>query len=133
MRKVFKNSANLICIFTDEGVCLYGDKKEAFYPYGCMGKIYMGLFGSLEIRFGFSEVTFRPERDDIGAMREAVREAKILKKTAEPAEAKVYVKCSKISDDLSGEEQLKQLKSLLSTGTISKGYFDLKKTLLQER
>ena len=133
MKKVFQNSANLICIFTEDGVCLFGEKKEAFYPYGCMDRIYMGLLGSLEIRFGFSEVTFRPEREDIGAMREAIHEAKALKKTAEPGEAKVYVKCSKVPDTISKEEQLKQFKSLLSTGTISKGYFDLKKVLLLEK
>ena len=132
MKKVFKNSLPLTCIFTEEGVSLYGEKKEAFYPYGCMDSIYTGILGTLEIRFGFSEVSFRPEKADRPALRAAIKEARALVKTAEPDEAKVYSRCSKVPGDLPREEQLKQFKYLLSTGTISKGYFDLKKRLLTE-
>ena len=132
MRKVFKNSGLLTCIFTDEGVSLYGKKQEAFYPYGCMDKITVSLFGELQITFGSSQVFFVAERSDRGEMKKTVKEAKTLIKAASYEEPKVYNVCSKVPQDLPKAEQLKQFKSLLATGTISKGYFDLKKRILQE-
>ena len=132
MRKVFRNSGNLTCIFSDEGISIYGDRKEAFYPYGCMDSVFMNLMGYLQINYGFSLVTFLPEKQDRAALRAAVREAKARIRGAEREEPRVYSKCSKVSDDLPPEEQLRQFKHLLATGTISKGYYDLKKRLLLE-
>ena len=132
MKKMFKNSGNLTCIFTDEGVSLYGKKNEAYYPYGCMKGIFMWFFGTMEIRLRDGEATFFTERADRPAMRKAIKDARARIRTAEPEEAKIYLKCSKVPDTLPKEEQLKQYLSLVSTGTISKGYYDLKKRLLKD-
>ena len=132
MKKVFKNKDRMVCIFTDEGVSLYGDKKEAFYPYGCMKSISMSLLGELQIDFGLNEVSFVPEKADRAAVRQAIKEAKALCKNAEYQEAKIYSKCRKVSEDLPPEEQLKEYKTLFAACTISKGYYDLKKRLLKD-
>ena len=132
MKKVFTNHDHMTCIFDDEGVSLYGKHKEGFYPYGCMDSIHMTLLGEMQITFGFAIVSFVPEKEDRPAIRELVKTAKQLKKAAPQEEAHIYVKCSKVSDDLSREEQLKEFKNLFVTGTISKGYYDLKKRLLKD-
>lgn len=133
MRKVFENTGALTCIFTEEGVSLYGKKNEAFYPYGCMDSICVTLFGELQIKFGFNLVTFVAEKPDRPEMRKTVKEVKPLLKTAPYEEPKVYMVCSKVPSDLPVDEQMHQYKLLFSTGTISKGYYDLKKRLLQDR
>ena len=131
MKHVFKNQDGMTCIFTDEGVSLYGDKKEAFYPYGCMKSISMSFMGELLIDFGLNEASYVPEKQDRAALRQAIKEAKVLKKSADYEEAKIYTKCRKVSEDLPREEQLSQYKALFSSCTISKGYYDLKKRLLE--
>lgn len=130
MKEVFKNS-RLTCIITEEGISLYGNPKEAYYPYGCMKNISMNLFGALVIHLGSYEATFLVEKEDRSRVRSLIKEAKEKIKTAQPEEYKIYSKCSKVSDQLPPEEQLKQYKNLFVTGTISKGYYDLKKRLLQ--
>lgn len=133
MKEVFKNSGSLTCIFTDEGVSLYGKQKEAFYPYGSMKGIHVNLFGALVIGLGSYEATFLIEKEDRPAVRQLVKQAREKIRNAEPEEFKIYGRCSKVSSDLPREEQLKQYKALFVTGTISKGYYDLKKRLLSDQ
>ena len=132
MKKVFKNKDRMVCIFTEEGVSLYGDKKEAFYPYGCMKFISMSLLGVLQIGFGLNEASFVPEKQDRAAVRRAVKEAKALRKNAPYQEPMIYSRCRKVSEDLPPEDQLKEYKALFAACTISKGYYDLKKRLLKD-
>ena len=132
MKKVFRNSGKLICIFDDEGISLYSPKQEAFYPYGCMKSLHVNLLGMMAINLGPVSATFLAEKEDRPAMRDAVREAKLRIREAEPQEYKIYSKCSKVDGSLPAEEQLKQYKHLFTTGTISKGYYDLKKRLLKD-
>ena len=133
MKEVFKNTGNLVCIFTEEGVSLYGKQKEAYYPYGSMKGIHVNLFGSLVIGLGSYEATFLIEKEDRPAVRRLVKEAREKIRTAEPEEFRIYGKCSKVPGDLPAEEQMKRYKDLFVTGTISKGYYDLKKRLLTDK
>ena len=132
MKKIFKNKDNMTCIFSDEGVSLYGDKKEAFYPYGCIKSLSLTLLGEMQLDFGLNEASFIPRKEDRAALRQAIKDSRELRKNAPYEEAKIYSKCRKVPDDLPAEEQLKQYKALFAACTISKGYYDLKKRLLKD-
>ena len=133
MKEVFKNTGSLVCIFTEEGVSLYGKQKEAFYPYGSIKGIHVNLFGALVLGLGSYESTFLIEKEDRPRMKALLKDIKERIKKAEPEEFKIYGKCSKVPGDLPPEEQMKLYKDLFVTGTISKGYYDMKKRLLTDK
>ena len=131
MKIVFQNSVPMTCIFTDEGISLYSKSKEAFYPYGCIKSLKMNFMGILILSLGDHEVTYGVEEADRPRVREAVKQAHVLMKTAAPGEPRIYSRSLRVSPKLPPEEQLQQYKQLYISGTLTKDHYDLIKRLLK--
>ena len=133
MKKIFSNSSQLQCVFTDDGVGFYGPRQEVYFPYGSIENISMSLLGILQVNRRSLVCTFAPAgHGDRSELREMVKFARAAMKTAPEAEPQVMdAKSHKADDGLSPEEQLKQYKTMFVQGVISKEEYDAKKRLLR--
>ena len=136
MKKVFRNSDQLQCIFTDEGVTFYGTKQDVYAPYGSMDSIKLSLLGILQATCHTQIFSFTVDRKDRAEMKEMVKYAAEAIKTAPKAEVQMIDLTKKqekdqVSEDLSPEEQLKKYKTLFIQGAISKEEYDAQKRRLK--
>ena len=136
MKKSFKNSSHVECIFTDEGITFYGDQQEVFFPYGCIDSIKLSLFGILQATCGTQICSFAVDHKEKAEMKEMVKYAKDAMATAPKAEPQIIDLTKKdekdiVSSDLSPEEQLKQYKAQFIQGIISKEEYDARKRQLK--
>ena len=126
MKAVYENPGKHTVIFTDEGVSYYAEKQDVFYPYGCLDSIDMNLLGILHIVYKGNVACFTVERKDRSAMRQTIKEARELMKTAPPGQRKAFLKNFMVPQTLTEEEQLRKFKELYTQGKICKEEYDLK-------
>ena len=135
MKKVFRNSSKLECIFTEEGITFYGAEQEVYFPYGCIDSIKMSFMGVLQATCHTKICCFAVDRADKSAMKEMVKFAKEAMVSAPKAEPQVIDLTHKseaetVPADLPPEEQLKRYKALFIQGILSKEEYDAKKRQL---
>ena len=137
MKQAFKNSSQVECIFTDEGVTFYGAQQQVYMPYGCLDSIKMSLLGVLQATSGKQICSFAVDRKDRAAVKEMLQYARKAMETAPRAETLLIdltkkADKDKVSADLPAEEQLKLYKAQFVQGIISKEEYDVKKRQLQK-
>ena len=136
MKKVFTNSNQVKCVFTDGGITFCGPTQEVYMPYGCIDSIHVSLLGLLQAVHHTMICSFSVDHKDKAELKKMVKYAQEAMKTAPKEEMKVIdvtrgSAAGQVSADLSPEEQLKQYKQLFIQGAISKDEYDAKKRLLK--
>ena len=135
MKQSFRNSSQVECIFTDEGITFYGAEQEVYFPYGCIDSIKMSFMGVLQATCHTKICCFAVDRGDKSTMKEMIQYARKAMATAPRAEPQVIDLTKKseseiIPSDLPPAEQLKRCKALFIQGIISKEEYDAKKRQL---
>ena len=135
MKKSFKNSSRVECVFTDDGISFYGSQQEVYFPYGCLDSINMSFLGVLQAVCHTRICSFAVDRGDRAQVKQLIKFAREAMKTApkeEPQVINVTEQCqeAQVPHTLPPEEQLKRYKALFIQGVITKDEYDLKKRQL---
>ena len=131
MKRIFSNSNQVKCIFTDDGISFIGPKQEIFLPYGSLDGIRMSLLGVLQTASGSRFCSFAVDRKDRAEMKDMIEYTHKAMAEAPKAEARLTELHAgdRVAADLPDAEKLKQYKALFVQGIISKDELDAYKRL----
>ena len=137
MNQGFRNSSQVECVFTDDGITFGGKEQEIFFPYSRIDTINLSLLGIFQVGYRSTICTFAVDRADRAAVKAAIKEAKELMKTAPDDEIRTIDLHAAAAEDpavagMSKEDQLKHWKSQFIQGVISKQEYDAYKRQLKD-
>ena len=132
MKKVFENSSQVKCVFTDDGITFCGPRQEVYFPYGAVDSIKLSLLGVLQVKHRTQIGSFAVDHKDRDELKKMIKFAEEARKTAPQGEIQI-INLSKRSavSKLPPEEQLKHYKEQFIQGAITKEEYEARKRQLK--